>query len=232
MWRNFEPIFIKRIHTSSKVLASITASGKSQTVLGNIGFHTPNSTCSKIITIIKIITPNSTCSNALVVDQNYHNIRIGTPRSHQSCTYYYFLLTAISSSWSIKRSPSEPGIAGNLLWNNLRSSLSWFEIKPWNIWKPGRPSVLGLPDGNPYEDLPLLLVDRLVCPHLKAHCKSNFWYSSVIPSCIMMPTSDHIVSPAYPLCLRIQFHNVRLHLVKELFDVRRIVPLLGPWVDD
>ena len=47
-----------------------------------------------------------------------------------------------------------------------------------------------------------------------------------------MPTSNHVVSPAYPLCLRVQLHNVRLHLVKELLDVCSLVPLLGPWVDD
>ena len=36
------------------------------------------------------------------------------------------MLTAIWSSWSINRSPSEPGKAGNLLWNALRSLLSCF----------------------------------------------------------------------------------------------------------
>ena len=47
-----------------------------------------------------------------------------------------------------------------------------------------------------------------------------------------VPPSNDIVRPPNLLRLRIQLHDVRLHLVKELPDVGGLVLLLGPRVDD
>ena len=98
-------------------------------------------------------------------------------------------LTAISSSWFIKRSPSEPGRAGYFLWNARRLLLSWFydrcftwiieerssQMKPPKNLEHVKVQVprYQVPGDNPYEDLPLLEADLPLCPPLERHCTST-----------------------------------------------------------